>query len=81
MARSTTIITDSFQQIASGAALFTIDKVGKGALILNETASDSNANFTRPEAGGQLAQTEAKATFVRAQEANAGWVVITDGAI
>ena len=81
MARATTIVTDSFQQIASGAALFTIKKKGKGALIFNETATDSNANLEHPQAGGQFTQTEAKATHVRAQQANAGWEIITDGDI
>lgn len=81
MARATTIITDSFQLIASGAALFSIKEKGKGALIFNETATDSNANFEHPEAAQQFLQNETKETYVRAQQPDAGWVIITDGDI
>lgn len=82
MARATTIVTNSFQQIASGSAVITVKTKGRGSLIFNETATESNANFEHPEAGAQFLQNQAgKTLFVKAAQADAGWVVLTDGDI
>jgi len=79
MARSTITVTNSFQQIATGAVTITIKKQGKGILLFNETASDVNANEATGAAEDQFTQNEAKATFVRSP--GSGWVLLVDGAL
>lgn len=79
MARATITVTNVFQQIGSGPVTITILKQGKGNLLFNETASDSNANEVTALAQDQFSQTEVKNTFVRS--AGSGWVILTDGSL
>lgn len=79
MALSTITVTTTYQQIASGTATFTIVEQGKGHLLFNETASDTNAFVSNEEQFSQFTQNEVKNTFVRGE--SAGWVVRVDGTI
>lgn len=81
MAVSTVTVTDTFQQIGTGAIAITVAKKGTGSLSFNETASDTDALLSSPQRDEQFIQNEAKATFVRASAANAGWVLHVDGAL
>lgn len=79
MARSTTVITGTFQQIGSGPVTITVLKQGTGSLFFNETASESNANVVTAVAGDQYSQTEIKDTFVKSS--GTGWELLTDGSL
>lgn len=82
MARATVTTTGTMEQIATGVAVFDIIKRGSGALLLNETASDTDASpfgvDVRP--GDQLQQFSDVNTFARHTGAGDGWVLLIDGA-
>ena len=79
MAVNTVIVTDTYQQIATGAVTLTVQVKGTGSLLINETASDTDALEVNPEVNEQLLQNEAKATFVRSD--GDGWVLHLDGTL
>lgn len=81
MARATITVTNVFQQIATGAVTITVLNQGKGSVIFNETASDTNANVVTGVAGDQFAQTEALATFVRTTGPTGVLRLLVDGAL
>jgi len=81
MSRQTITVTNAWQQIAVGIAVFTIQGHGEGPLLFNETASDINAIPVFELAGKQMKETEPKSTFVRAKKNNAGWIIVVDGDI
>lgn len=79
MAKARIVITQSYQQVASGAVVITVDKLGAGALHFDENQDDSTAYKSTEGAGGQFQQTEAIPTFMRAT--GDGWEVIVDGVL
>jgi len=79
MALNTVTVTQSYQQIGTGAVTITINVEGKGSLFLNETASDVNALKDHPNVGEQYIQNDAVATHIRTD--GDGWVVRVDGAL
>ena len=79
MAKSTVVVTDTWQQVATGAVVITVDVQGSSALLFNESATDVNALSSRPDAEEQFAQNEALATFVRSD--GDGWEIQVDGAL
>ena len=79
MSRATTVVTQSWQQIASGPVTITVTKHGKGSLLFNETGADSNANVTHPRPNHQFGQDEIRDTYIRTM--GSGWEVLVDGTI
>jgi len=80
MAKAKFTITQSWQQVATGAAVFTIEKVGDGTIFFNETEDDVTAYRDSGLAGGeQYQQTAAVITTVRAD--GDGWELIADGVL
>lgn len=79
MAKAKITVTQAWQDAATGAAVFTIEKHGDGALYFNETEDDATAYKTTGEAGEQFEQTNAVTTKVRAT--GDGWEVIVDGVL
>ena len=80
MAKQVVTITDTFQQVASGAAVITVQKRGDGSLLINETAVDATAYKVRAEINEQFQQTDAVASHVRATDAT-GWEILVDGVL
>lgn len=79
MAVSTVTVTDTYQQIATGAVTLTVKVKGAGSLLLNETATDTDAFEVNPDVNEQILQNEAKSTFVRSD--GDGWVLHLDGTL
>jgi len=79
MAKTRVIVSQTFEQIATGAVVVTVDKQGDGALLFNETATEDTAYKSHPEISEQFQQTEAVTTFVRAT--GDGWELIADGVL
>ena len=79
MSRATITLTNSFQLVSSGVVTITVLTEGNGALVFNETATDSNANFEQASKEDQFIQTEAKDTYVRTT--GEGWIILVDGTI
>lgn len=79
MAVDTVTVTDTFQQIATGAVALTVKVKGTRSLLINETATDVDAFEVNPEVGEQFLQNEAKATFVRSDGED--WVLHLDGTL
>lgn len=75
--RSIKTITDQWVQIASGAAVFTVQKEGKGTLKFNNSADDSTASNWSPSKEEQFDENEARPTFARAT--GVGWELLVDG--
>ncbi len=73
------VVTNAWEQIATGAVTITVDKQGDGTLRLNETATDVDALNSSPLPGEQFIQNEAKATFARSD--GNGWELRLDGAL
>ena len=70
----------SWQQIASGIATFTVIKRGSGALLFNETASDTDAFTDSPrDLPWQYNQNETLDTYVRST--GDGWQILVDGVL
>lgn len=78
MAKSVKIITTSFVQIAAGAAVMTIKKVGKGNILFDEASNEDTALVKNGQSAlnKQIHQSEAKPTFCKAD--NDGFEVIVD---
>jgi len=78
MAKSVKIITTSFVQIAAGAAVFTIKKIGEGNIFFDEASNEATAVVKSGQSAlnKQINQSEAKPTFCKAD--NDGFEVIVD---
>lgn len=81
MAKTQVVVTDTWQNIATGPAVFTIKKVGVGNIAFNTTETLDTAYEDVPAVGDQFQQTDALNTKVKADRADAGWVIIVDGAL
>lgn len=79
MAKVEVVVTQTFAQVASGAAVITVTKKGPGAISFNESASDVAAYTVNAKVNEQFSQTEAVATWVKAT--GDGWEIIVDGAL
>jgi len=79
MAKARTTVTTSWQQIAAGAAVFTVEKVGAGHLLFNETQADETAYRDRPSQNDQFEQRSDVTTYVKAT--GDGWEIIADGSL
>ena len=80
MARSEVTLTEAFQELATGRAIVTVKEGLNEQIIYNDVSSDTGAAFTQSTDGMQIAQTEAKSTFMRtnAKGAATSVVVIVD---
>lgn len=79
MAKAITTVTQAWQQIATGPAIFTIDKRGTGSILFNETEDDATAYRDAALPGDQFEQGDIKITKVRAT--GDGWKVLADGVL
>lgn len=79
MARQTITVTTDWFQVGTGACILTVNRAGKGALMINESATDTDAFISTGSPGDQFNQNESKPTFVRAT--GEGWVLLADGVI
>jgi hypothetical protein len=79
MSKAEITITQSYQVVATGAAIISVKKQGAGALFFNETASDVAAYQVAAAPGEQFEQTAVVDTHVRAS--GDGWVIIADGVL
>ena len=84
MARTKLVITDAYQLASGTTAVFTIKKAGTGQLLFNDVNTDDIAaeaiSAASPSAreGLQYEQTSVVNTYVRASEADAGWVILIE---
>lgn len=80
MARSVKNITETYQSVSAGAAVFSFKKKGKGTLFINTVNTDDDAaeEFSSEENERQAQQQSAVETFIRANDPDEGWVVIVD---
>lgn len=81
MARSVITVTSSWVQIASGPSMLTIEEVGSGQLLINNSATDVAAMrfaTNSSKAGEQVEQDATEPTWVRAD--GDGWKLLLDGA-
>lgn len=79
MSKARFTITQAWQQIATGPAIFSIARKGTGSLIFNETEDVSTAYQVVAEAGEQFEQTGVNITTVRTT--GAGWEIVADGVL
>lgn len=77
MAKTKYTVTTAWAQVATGAAIFTVEVEGDGALYFNESETDDTAYKSVPSAGDQFEQTAALPTYVRAT--GTGWAIVADG--
>jgi len=70
MAKTNPPITLNFTQIAAGAAVITIKKVGKGNIYFDEASNIATATVKSGQGAlnKQIVQNEAKPTFARSDE-------------
>lgn len=80
MAKQVVTVTDTFQQVAAGAVIITVNKRGNGSLLINETAVDATAYKVRADINEQFQQTDAVASYVRATDPS-GWEILVDGVL
>ena len=84
MARATVITTNSFSSaVATGACVITVLERGNGTLLINETASDTDANrygSADLKVNDQLTQNSAVSTFVKGTGTKP-WTLLIDGTI
>jgi len=79
MSKALISVTQSWQEAAIGAAIFTVEEEGSGVLYFNETEDDSTAYKIIGKSGEQFEQTAAVSTNVRAT--GDGWKIIADGGL
>jgi len=79
MAKTRFTITDTYQEVATGAAIMTIAVKGSGSLYLDEASNDVTAYVSNGLPGDQFEQSSAVSTFVRAS--GDGWQIIADGVL
>ena len=84
MARTKLVVTDAYQLASGTAAIFTIKQAGRGQLFFNDVNTDDIAaekiSAATPGAreGLQYEQGLVKNTYVKASEADAGWVILIE---
>lgn len=81
MARDTITVTDTWQQIATGAVTITIKSKGTDQILFNEIASDTDALCwgSNLKGGNQFTQDQALPTWVRSDGSH--WELIVDGVL
>ncbi len=79
MAKARIPITQSYQTVATGVAIFTIDEVGDGAIFFDTTGDDSTAYKVTALINEQFSENAVQDTQVRAS--GDGWVIIVDGTL
>jgi hypothetical protein len=83
MAKTTIILTDAYQSVATGAATFTIKQRGAGKILFNDVNTDDVAAYEygqgSTEINEQFKENETRTTYARAT--GAGWVIIVDGVL
>jgi len=79
MSKAVLNITQAWQTVAVGAAIFTIKVKGAGAIFFNETEDDASAYVAAALPGEQFSQNDAILTKCRAT--GSGWVIIADGVL
>jgi hypothetical protein len=78
MARSLVSVTQSWVSTFTGPGVVTVEEMGEGVLLLNDTNSDTAALQVKREDGprAQVDQRSAVATWIRAT--GDGWKVTVD---
>ena len=81
MARETFLSTTEWQQVATGVAVFTILKRGKGTLFVNETATETDANRLGSETkvNDQFQQFSDVETRIKHNAGATPWSLLVDG--
>ena len=79
MAKSTVVVTNSWQQVATGAVVITIESQGSDVILFDEAQNDATAYKSSSPVGDQFQQSETVATWVRSD--GEGWVIIVDGVL
>lgn len=82
MARTVKNITEAYQSVSTGVAVFSFKKKGKGTLFINtvNTDDDTAEAFSSDGNERQSQQESAVETFIRASDPGEGWEVIVDEA-
>lgn len=83
MARSVKNITEAYQLVSAGAAVFSFKKKGKGTLFINTEdvagPDDSKAEEFASDGNERQAQQQSVVnTYIRASDPDEGWIVIVD---
>lgn len=80
MARAIVAITDSWQAIATGEAVFTIQKMAKASEIILNTAQSETAamRINTAKIGKQVQQTSAVTTYAKATVATGCEILVDD---
>ena len=68
MARTLLALTNAWQLVSTKICTITLQEYRKGTILINETEDDITALRVNGEAGVQIAQTEAKNTYVRLRD-------------
>lgn len=79
MAKAITQITDTWTQLASGAAVFTVLSASSEDILWNDSASDTNALPLSLKKGEQVQETATRDTYVKSL--GKGGRIHTDGVI
>lgn len=74
--RDTVNLTNTWQKIADGPCIVSIEKSGSGTILFNETATDVDARPTFPQQSTQFEQTQNRETWARTL--GAGWSLLVD---
>ena len=79
MSKARILVTQAWVEVATSAALFTVDVKGAGILMFNETADDNTAYRLAAAPNDQFQQANAVSTYVRATGDD--WELIGDGGL
>ncbi len=77
MAKAVKILTSNWQQISSGAAIFTIKQVGKDVVSFDTNQNDETAYKGSPTVGDQFEEREAIPMYAKGE----GYEIIVDGSV
>lgn len=74
---------DTWEQIASGVATFTVEVVGTGTFFINDSAIDENAITFTTRFGKQFKEDEERTTFIKVVSGSdsSKYKIVVDGAI
>ena len=83
MARQLLTITDTWQTIANGIAVFDVEKKGAGTLLFNQLEDDLTAHKDNPEAGDQYFESEERITKckVNGYDGTNPYIILVDGVL
>lgn len=83
MSRNNFTSTTEWQEIATGAAVFTILKRGRGMLLLNETETEVNANRLGSEVkvNDQYQQFSSVCTFIKHSAGGTPWSILVSSEV